>query len=368
MIRKTFALASIASLFLLSAASAQINSPERFVQINSVDLVNAVVELRNFGSNVQALDGWRFCSHDENEVRRYTGTTGFNGMSMQPGTSLFVHLNNDATGADAINGNSLGGLFAMPFDQFPATGGSYAIAIYSFAAGGGFGNGANIADHIQFSYNGVDNASADDRSDEAEAGGVWSDQNAWISVDADTEAITLNAGAENTENSSPSDYTVVQAETLEEVAPTAVTVFRGLLVAGGLNETLQSDDMALQVNPGFTLNSTEAPVWIIHDGNLSEDSPVALDVQVEARANTPGLTQTMEAFNWLTGVFDEVDSRAGSFNTDVVATVDLSANVPDYVEAGTGAVRVRNGWRQTGFVLLFPWQIDIDQVGWTAEF
>ena len=56
----------------------------------------------------------------------------------------------------------IGGNFALPLDA-GASGDAYALGLY---INSGFGAGANIADHIQFSFGGADNFTADERSDE----------------------------------------------------------------------------------------------------------------------------------------------------------------------------------------------------------
>ena len=48
------------------------------------------------------------------------------GQSIAAGESLFVHVNNDATGSSEINLSSLGGTFASPFD----TGGAFGLNLY----------------------------------------------------------------------------------------------------------------------------------------------------------------------------------------------------------------------------------------------
>ena len=201
-------LASIAlTAFLLFAqtAAAQISVPERFVQIRSVDLTTSVLELFNSGTASQSLDGWRFCTHDEDQVRRYSNTPGLNGFTLASGESLFVHFNNDADPADAqaVNVSTIGGNFAQPLDAE----GAYGAQIYWQS---GFGIGANIADHVQFSVDGSDDATADERSDEAE-GEVWVDQNDWISVSLDTEMIVLDPATSDSEIHSSADYTVVDS-------------------------------------------------------------------------------------------------------------------------------------------------------------
>lgn len=192
-----------AFLLLIQTATAQISVPERFVQIRSIDLTTSVLELFNSGTGSQSLAGWRFCTHDEDQVRRYSGSAGLNSFTLASGQSLYVHFNNDADPANTqeVNISTIGGGFATPLD---ATG-AYGAQIYFIAS---FGVGANIADHIQFSVDGLDDTSADERSDEAE-GEVWTDQSEWIAISLDTEMILLNDAALNNEIHSPTDYTVV---------------------------------------------------------------------------------------------------------------------------------------------------------------
>ena len=139
----------------------------------------------------------------------------------------------------------------------------------------------------------------------------------------------------------------------EAVVPDSFTVFRGFQIGGTLADAFESDDSRLRFNPGFTLNSDEAPVWLIFDATLSTDSPNSLKLAVESQAGTPGLTGTLEAFNWVSGDYDVVDVSATSFNIDTVVSVDLSSGVSNYMQTGTSAVRSRIGWRQTGFTLNF---------------
>jgi len=51
----------------------------------------------------------------------------------------------------------------------------------------------------------VDNTTADDRSDEAQEGGVWVNQSDWISIAADTDVIRLTDFS-NTVLHSPANY------------------------------------------------------------------------------------------------------------------------------------------------------------------
>ncbi|MEM8835808.1 MAG: dockerin type I domain-containing protein [Planctomycetota bacterium] len=180
------------------------NDP-RLVQIRSVDTASGILELFNHSeTDAIALDGWRFCSHDEDQIRRYSAANGLNTIDLAPRASLFIHFNNDAPAgeADRINLTGLGN-FALPLDNGP-----YAIQIYFPPTQ--FGNGQQIADHLQWAVDGIDNASADERSDEAQNGGVWTDQTTWISTTNDTAFIRLNDVGGN-ELHGPADYDVLDA-------------------------------------------------------------------------------------------------------------------------------------------------------------
>ncbi len=147
--------------------------------------------------------------------------------------------------------------------------------------------------------------------------------------------------------------------------PDSFTAFRGIYVSGTLDDVLASDDSYLKYHPGFTISSTEAPVWLIFDGVYPDNGPTDLIVSLEATATTPSLTQTIEMFNWNTQQYEQVDSSDASFNNDTVFSKDVTAGITRYVDPDTGAVRSRFGWRATGLVLQYPWTISIDQVKWS---
>ena len=139
--------------------------------------------------------------------------------------------------------------------------------------------------------------------------------------------------------------------------PDAFNVFRGSLLDGDLTAVQFSDDNYLRLNPGFTLNSIEAPVWLEFFA-IANNSATSL--QVESNALTPGLTYTVEAFNYSTTSYEEIGIQTEQFGTDQVVEFTLNA---DNVDAD-GSVRTRVGWRQTGFTLNFPWEILVDQIVW----
>ena len=187
-------------LLVLLGSATMASAAPRDVQIVAIDFDTQVIELFNFGATTEPLDGWRFCSHDASFVRRYSSSTALNGLSIAPGESLFIHLNNDSGGASGSIDRPSGG-WALPMDQD-----AYGLQLYFPPVS--FGNGATIADHLQWSLGGVDNATADERSDEAEAGGVWTDQDLWISTVDDAGFLMLDEAANGLVLHGPDDYTV----------------------------------------------------------------------------------------------------------------------------------------------------------------
>jgi len=139
--------------------------------------------------------------------------------------------------------------------------------------------------------------------------------------------------------------------------PVTFQNFRGTVLSAAVSDFADSDDVVATYNPGFTINDLEAPVWLIFDAV----APTASAFRVESNAGTPGLTYTVEAFNWASNVFEVIGTEAESFNSDSVTETAIVA--ADHIDPA-GNVRGRVGWRQTGFIINFPWEVRVDQTGW----
>ena len=150
-----------------------------------------------------------------------------------------------------------------------------------------------------------------------------------------------------------------------DVPPNSFTVFRGSPQGGNLASLSDTDGDFLRMNPGFTLNNVEAPVWLIFDGELPSDNAPEFEFAVTAQANTPNITAALEAWNWNTQSYDVVDVTPASFNNNSITSVVLDNSSSDYKQPGTGAVRSRVGWRVTGFILIFPWEVRVDEIEWS---
>lgn len=204
----------------------------RDVQFVSVDFNTAVVELRNLGASVEALDGWRFCTHNASQAFRYSDPAGLNGYTLSPGDSLFLHFNNDADpgNPDQVNISALGSATDFATLQREA----YALAIYFPPVA--FPDGNQIADYLQWSIDGLSNSSADARSLVAEEGGVWVSKSDWLATSQASGRIELLDLGNNALHSS-ADYSVEELPAVVAVPvlpmPFALFAAVSLLFVGG---------------------------------------------------------------------------------------------------------------------------------------
>lgn len=153
--------------------------------------------------------------------------------------------------------------------------------------------------------------------------------------------------------------------TRTDATPATVNTFRGVLVGGDISSVQTSNDDYLSYNPGFVLNTTEAPVWLEFESQVDLDETAFLLMDLESGANTPGLTQTIEFFDFNLDAFVEIRSDELGFADSVISFGTDNFGGSPYIETGTGNVRARIGWRRTGFTILFPWTIRVDHVRWS---
>jgi glucose/arabinose dehydrogenase len=147
------------------------------------------------------------------------------------------------------------------------------------------------------------------------------------------------------------------------VAPTSWTVFRGVLVSGGLPQVVQSDDQRAVVGPGIVAISSESPVTLRFDATAPSQTPTTLRFFLEAQASTAGLTQVLELWDYTANAWVQVDSRAASNNVDwrIVVTPSSPAR---FVQASTRAMRAQVRYYQSGPVTSSHWQARVDQAVW----
>jgi hypothetical protein len=149
------------------------------------------------------------------------------------------------------------------------------------------------------------------------------------------------------------------------VLPEDYSIVRGIWVSGDLEDLCESDDSRLVVQAGPTMDPTESPVWVMVEGTSPVSAPSELRFTLEARANTTGLRQRIELYNYLTESWEEVDTRAAT-TTDSVVVVAVSGDPSRFIEPGTLSMKAQLTWKNTAPVMLWPFAVGIDHTVWSV--
>jgi hypothetical protein len=160
------------------------------------------------------------------------------------------------------------------------------------------------------------------------------------------------------------DVYFVRIEPAPPILPSSFSLFRGVLVSGVLADLFTSDNSAVVVRPGFVLSSAEAPVQMVVEGTSPSLAPLELGFLVEARVSSPGVSQAIELFNFVTGQYETVNTRAAT-TTDSVAHAHVGTNPARFIRQSDGLVRAKVSYRTVGFTLHYPWTVLVDRAHWT---
>lgn len=149
-----------------------------------------------------------------------------------------------------------------------------------------------------------------------------------------------------------------------QVMPT-LNIERGLLMAGGVNDLLFSDDSRLQLRPAPVFSTGQNPVSLVLEGTSPLANPASMTFRYEGHATAGAVQRTVEAFNFSTGQWVSVDTGA---STTVDSSVAINiANAPAFVQDGTNKVRVRIGFKAIGPVFSYPWTARVDRAVWDIQ-
>ncbi|MEL6907714.1 MAG: lamin tail domain-containing protein, partial [Planctomycetota bacterium] len=187
-------------LALPAVASAQ---AERSVQLRSADFEAGWIELFNFGTTDVALDGWRLGSADADETL-FTATAGLNGLTIEAGTSLFIHANDDAPAADPdrVDASVVGGLAS------PLAADGYRLALFDLTGGLTLdpADGTQLADYIQWATGGGPPTTT--FTGTAVSEGLWTADGDFVVPASNTRRVDLTV-VQDIEAHGPADYSLI---------------------------------------------------------------------------------------------------------------------------------------------------------------
>ncbi|MDQ2986150.1 MAG: hypothetical protein M3R13_05445 [Armatimonadota bacterium] len=197
--------------------------------------------------------------------------------------------------------------------------------------------------------------------------GRWGD---YFGVDVDPVddvtfwGIAMGVAADNNWRTSIFSWTISVPGTV--VAPNLVTMERGSIFAGGVPELAQSDDQRLQLRPGIVLANSEAPIRAKISGVSPVLAPSVIRLTVESQASSANINQKIEMLVQETGVWEELDSRAATVNTDGSVQLLINSNAGRFVDAA-GNVAARLSYKVTAPIFSLPWTARVDRCVWTVQ-
>jgi len=146
------------------------------------------------------------------------------------------------------------------------------------------------------------------------------------------------------------------------VQPSSYTLRLGRRDAGNLASTYADDNDNLRICKFIVPNQSAPPINIEFDSTIPADYPIrTIEFQTIIKANTVGLQQDVQLWNYLKNGWDTSALTSVTLNEQLTTTPGL----PDpNVEGTTRNVRSRVRVKQIGPVTLSIWCAELDLAGW----
>jgi hypothetical protein len=155
---------------------------------------------------------------------------------------------------------------------------------------------------------------------------------------------------------------LLDTQALRDVLADSFTVTRGVRTSGTVQDLHFSDDSYLNVEARRPTEVAAASVEIEVQGTATSQNPSSLKIVVEAASSGAPVRQRIEAYNFATGTWEQIDERDGA-QADTTLTLTLTGNLSRFVEPGTRRLRVRIGYHDRGVTFL-NWGGRFDVVKW----
>ena len=147
------------------------------------------------------------------------------------------------------------------------------------------------------------------------------------------------------------------------VAPTAVSMLRGRIAAGGVQDLATSNDVRLILERGATFSSSEAPIDFNLTGVSTAATPQELYIVVEGQCSPGKLRQTVQAYDFVADEWVTVRNSMLTANADSSTRIKLT-NPSRFVQPGTNQLKTRVRISAVGAVFANLWQGRYDRVAW----
>ncbi len=151
------------------------------------------------------------------------------------------------------------------------------------------------------------------------------------------------------------------------VSPAAFLWVRGVPQSGNAASLANDDGNYNVAKAGLVLFPNEPPAQLQVDATAPIGQVLGIDVSAVAKVNTAGLSQKIELFDWVNGVYVQVGIPQLATTTDSVHNATATGTLSNFVQVGTRAVRAKLSFYRTGLTLVWPWTASVDQFRWNIR-
>lgn len=150
------------------------------------------------------------------------------------------------------------------------------------------------------------------------------------------------------------------------LVPDWFLVSPGVLVSGGLSELANPDDQRLVARFNLAAEEVGFPVTLTLRATSPTQAPSSLRFVLEGYSELAGVQQSIQLFDWTQGAYITLDARIIPTSETTVA-VQATGALARFVQAGTGRVAARIGWKPAASEVAFPWRVRVDRAWWIID-
>ncbi|MEM7455944.1 MAG: hypothetical protein AAF456_16455 [Planctomycetota bacterium] len=337
------------------------------------------------GTNVNGVNGWENWDNDPSFnafVLNTQSSSAPNAIGINPSSDVIHRM-----------GNPTSGKWELTCDQYipgSATGQQYFIMLNTYNAGaggakswsiqllfdndtgmltddydGGWGGASIVYDQwveLRFIID-LDNDTVDQYYDGTliNSGQSWTQRNGGAAGAAEIGCVDLFS---NGGSICYYDNLLLLPADPAIVAPETTLVVHGSTNSGGVDSLAESDNVDLSISRAP--NDLQSRTTFIAKATSPTQTPFQFDVTVEGSVfSRVAVTQNIELFNYDTGGWELVDSRAAARFGDSTVTVMPGGDLSRFVEPGTGCIETR--LRFVGAAQRAIFSSNTDQVIWAIR-
>ncbi len=127
--------------------------------------------------------------------------------------------------------------------------------------------------------------------------------------------------------------------------PESAVVKRGRTISGDVGSLSDNDSQRLLVKPEGEFDPSQPAIQVVVEATVPEGSVQSLRLLVDGGASAD-VEQTIELYDFVAQTYLVVDVRPATV-PDLLVVADAGGEPANFVEAGTGKVRARIGYRET---------------------